>query len=131
MTAPANVEAYGAKLLTRAGREIAAGCEPLFDFNLGAKPTRVRLLEIATDQGLTLQMEDQPGKPKMQFGWSKVTVVDRRALALALRRDTDAESNEIAGFFALLANDARAADECLRQAGDRAATVRALFIPVK
>lgn len=110
---------WDAKLVARVKAELAAGREPRF--HLGQMRQQVVSLN---DEG-TLSLKSRG--IEMQIKWARLSIGDRKNLALACVGERDPSSHAIAAFYLLAAGDEREAEKHLAKAGAGAQAVRTAF----
>jgi hypothetical protein len=83
----------------------------------------MRVTGIDADDVLTVRTSDL----EMQLEWSRLSVQNRKTLAVSVCRSGTPADHALAAFYLLAAGDRAAAEAHLRKAGDRAEALSVLF----
>ena len=111
--------AWDAKLAARVREELAAGRRLTFHY------ARQRATVVSMD--VSGKIEVSVGRVRLPVAWAKLTLEDRKSLALAALREDVPEDRALAGFYLLAVGRDDDAEDQLRRAGALAADVRATF----
>lgn len=117
----AALAAWDAKLLARVKEELAAGRKPKFFMAALNEKAEIRSLDDKNMLKLASASLDMP------MDWARVTLVDRKSLALSLLRKDEPADHALAAFYLLAEHDDDRAAEHLQAAGAAASDVRAAF----
>jgi len=116
-----SVEAWDAKLRDRIKRTLKAGKKlKFYSKKLRMKAT---VTKVAPSGGLWISAT---GGMQLGLAWSRLTLLDKKSLALAAAGD-DAEGHAVAAFYLLALGEKQGAASHLRRAGDAAKEVREAF----
>jgi len=114
---------YDAQLIVAAMQDLAAGRSP--GFYLQSSRAKVRLERIENVDELVVAT--QHPRMELKVAWNKLTLKDRRSLALAVLDEGAEASHALVAFYSLAIGDGDRAAEHLARAGQAGDAVRAAF----
>jgi hypothetical protein len=117
----AALSAWDAKLLARVKEELAAGRRPRFVVAALNEKAEIR----GVDEKNVLKVASASLDVPME--WARLTLADRKALALSMLRKDEPADHALAAFYLLAAREEEKAAEHLQAAGAAATEVRAAF----
>lgn len=112
--------AWDERLRTRAAEALRGGARP----NIYLDAIKKRGVVSGIDAKGALKVS--AGGAEMDISWDRLTIPEKKALALAVL-DDDPRSHALAAFYLLASGDEQAAAKHLRMAGDHADAVRGAF----
>jgi hypothetical protein len=107
----------------KARKALSAGARPRFF--LASAHGRTELLAIEEGDVLVVRTLHPP--VQFKTAWGKLTLADRRSLALALLREGTAADHALIAFYALATGDRATADAHLPKAGAAGEALRKAF----
>jgi hypothetical protein len=116
--------AYDEALRRRIAEEVKAGRKP--EFRSGSMRAVMVVTRIAADGALGVKTKRGPAL-QLSIAWKRLTLAERKGLALSVVRDGVARDHELAAFYLLAAGERHEGEQHLRAAGDGAARVRESF----
>ena len=115
--------AWDAKLIGRLVEECAAGRKPRFYLQMARSKARV----VSADEDGSLRVVVSRPRMELDMQWSRLTLADKKSLAIAVVREGTPEDHCLAAFYLLVSGEKDAADEHLYKGGEGADEVRSVF----
>lgn len=115
--------AYDARLIKRLVEEHEAGRTPAFYLRMAR--AKAHVVSVGEGGGLKVTVREPP--MSFEIEWPRLTMQDRRNLALAVLREGKPEDHCLAAFYLMATGDEQGAAEHLRRGGAAAAEVEAAF----
>ena len=118
-----SVTAYDAKLIKRVTNEHRAGNK--VEFYMDVAESNVLVTSIDGQGNLSVAVPNEDTALELQ--WQRLTLKERKHLALAVLRENEAADHALAAFYLLATGDTQGASKHLLKAGDEATAVEACF----